>query len=107
RTQTGEASPSWQVRGADVTAGVIYRDSNVVVKRSRFRTQSGRMRSVTEWKPRTAPSSSPEIATKAQPRLLVLYHQLYFGGASDDDLLREIRSRYHGRVVSAHDLDVY
>ena len=32
RTQTGEASPSWQVRGADITAGVIYRDSNVVVK---------------------------------------------------------------------------
>jgi len=48
-----------------------------------------------------------EIATKAQPKLLVLYHQLYFSGASDDDLLREIRSRYHGRVVSAHDLDVY
>jgi hypothetical protein len=28
-------------------------------------------------------------------------------GASDDDLLREVRSRYHGRVVSAHDLDMY
>ena len=48
-----------------------------------------------------------EIATKAQPKLLVLYHQLYFSGATDDDLLREIRSRYRGRVVSAHDLDVY
>jgi ribonuclease BN (tRNA processing enzyme) len=32
RTQTGGASPSWQVRGADVAAGVIYRDSNIVVK---------------------------------------------------------------------------
>ncbi|MEN3354660.1 MAG: hypothetical protein V7640_2818, partial [Betaproteobacteria bacterium] len=32
RTQTGGASPSWQVRGADVSAGVIYRDSNIVVK---------------------------------------------------------------------------
>ena len=48
-----------------------------------------------------------EIATKAKPKLLVLYHQLYFGGASDNDLLREVSSRYHGRVVSAHDLDVY
>jgi ribonuclease BN (tRNA processing enzyme) len=48
-----------------------------------------------------------EIATKAKPKLLVLYHQLYFGGTSDDDLLREVRSRYSGRVVSAHDLDVY
>jgi ribonuclease BN (tRNA processing enzyme) len=47
------------------------------------------------------------IAAKAKPNLLVLYHQIYLGGASDDDLLREIRSRYGGRVVSARDLDVY
>ena len=48
-----------------------------------------------------------DIAAKAQPKLLVLYHQLYLPGATDDDLLREVRSRYCGRVVSAHDLDVY
>jgi ribonuclease Z len=48
-----------------------------------------------------------EIAAKAKPNLLVLYHQLYLGGANDDDLVREIRSRYNGRVVSARDLDVY
>jgi ribonuclease BN (tRNA processing enzyme) len=48
-----------------------------------------------------------EIATKAKPHLLVLYHQLYLGGASDDDLVREVRSRYNGRVVSARDLDIY
>ncbi len=48
-----------------------------------------------------------EIAANAHPKLLVLYHQLYFSGASDDDLLREVRSRYRGRVVSAHDLDIY
>ena len=44
---------------------------------------------------------------KAKPKLLVLYHQLYLGGSSDDDLVREIRSKYNGRVVSAHDLDLY
>ncbi|HMJ19720.1 MAG TPA: hypothetical protein VK478_15155, partial [Gemmatimonadaceae bacterium] len=48
-----------------------------------------------------------EIAAKAKPKLLVLYHQIYVGGTSDEDLVREIRSRYNGRVVSAHDLDVY
>jgi ribonuclease BN (tRNA processing enzyme) len=48
-----------------------------------------------------------EIASKAKPKLLVLYHQLYLGGASDDDLVREIRSKYNGRVISAHDLDSY
>ena len=48
-----------------------------------------------------------EIATRARPGLLVMYHQLYWG-ATDEDLLREIREAgYTGRVVSAADLDVY
>jgi ribonuclease BN (tRNA processing enzyme) len=158
RTQTGGASPSWQVRGADVSAGVIYRDSNIVVKAfevphaswphafgyrvetsDRIIVISGDTRpsdaiarecagcdillhevysaeGFTKIPARFQPYHSSahtstyelaEIAAKAKPKLLVLYHQLYFGGATDDDLLREIRSRYPGRVVSAHDLDVY
>ena len=47
-----------------------------------------------------------DIATAAQPKLLVLYHQLYWG-ATDEDLLREVRTRYNGSVVAAHDLGVY
>ncbi|MGQ0767406.1 MAG: MBL fold metallo-hydrolase [Gemmatimonadota bacterium] len=47
------------------------------------------------------------IAARARPRLLVLYHQLYWG-ATDDDLIREIRAAgYLGPVVSARDLEVY
>jgi ribonuclease BN (tRNA processing enzyme) len=46
------------------------------------------------------------IATKARPGLLVLYHQLFWG-ASDADLLEELRRFYAGRVVSGRDLDVY
>lgn len=47
-----------------------------------------------------------DIATRARPKLLVLYHQLYWG---DDDaaLLRQIRTRYRGLVVSGRDLGVY
>lgn len=47
-----------------------------------------------------------DIASRARPKLLVLYHQLYWG---DDDaaLLRQVRSRYSGDVVSAHDIGVY
>jgi ribonuclease BN (tRNA processing enzyme) len=158
RTQTGGASPSWQVRGADVSAGVIYLDSNIVVKAfevphalwphafgyrvetsDRIIVISGDTRpseaiarecagcdvllhevyaaeGFTKIPARVQPyhasahTSTYElaaIAAKAKPKLLVLYHQLYFAGASDDDLLREVRSRYPGRVVSAHDLDVY
>jgi ribonuclease BN (tRNA processing enzyme) len=47
-----------------------------------------------------------EIATKARPGLLVLYHQLLWG-TSEEDLLSEIQQAYKGRVVSGRDLDVY
>ena len=47
-----------------------------------------------------------EIASRARPKLLVLYHQLFWG-ATDEDLLREVRQRYGGPVVSASDLDVF
>ncbi len=48
-----------------------------------------------------------DIARRARPALLVLYHQLYWG-ASDEDLVREIREAgYDGPVVSAADLDLY
>jgi len=36
----------------------------------------------------------------------VLYHQLYWG-ASDDELVQEVRQRYRGAVVSAKDLGIY
>jgi ribonuclease BN (tRNA processing enzyme) len=158
RTQTGGPSPSWQVRGADVAAGVVYRDSNVIVKAfevshppwqhafgyrvetpDRIIVISGDTRPsnaiarecagcdvllhevysavklprVPGQMQRYLPSAHTstyelaEIAAQAKPKLLVLYHQAYLGGASDDDLVREIRSKYNGRVVSAHDLDLY
>jgi len=48
-----------------------------------------------------------ELAGQAKPRLLVLYHQLFWG-ASDEDLVTEVRDAgYEGAVVSAADLDVY
>jgi ribonuclease BN (tRNA processing enzyme) len=47
------------------------------------------------------------LAGRARPGLLVLYHQLFWG-ATDDDLLREIRAAgYSGAVVSARDLGIY
>ena len=48
-----------------------------------------------------------EIARRARPELLVLYHQLYWG-TDDAGLLREIREAgYMGEVVSASDLDIF
>jgi ribonuclease BN (tRNA processing enzyme) len=47
-----------------------------------------------------------DIATKARPKLLVLYHQLP-SGIADTALLREVHTRYKGVVVSGKDLGVY
>ena len=47
-----------------------------------------------------------EIASRAKPKLLVLYHQLLWG-ATPDDLLAEVREGFDGEVVYANDLDVY
>jgi len=47
-----------------------------------------------------------DMASKAKPGLLILYHQLYHG-VSDEDLLSEIEESYNGKVVSGKDLDIY
>ena len=47
-----------------------------------------------------------EIATRAKPKLLILNHQMNHG-VSDDEILRQIASKYSGRVVWAKDLAIY
>ena len=55
----------------------------------------------------TSTSELAAIARRARPRLLVLYHQLYWG-ITDADLVAELRTAgYTGRVESARDLGVY
>jgi ribonuclease Z len=47
-----------------------------------------------------------KIAARANPKLLVLYHQLMWG-ATEAELLAEIRQNFDGPVAFADDLDVY
>jgi ribonuclease BN (tRNA processing enzyme) len=58
------------------------------------------------------------LATRAQPGLLVLYHRANPGcdqagteecrkTGSEEYLLKEVREAYPGKVVAAHDLNVY
>ena len=55
----------------------------------------------------TSTSELAALALRAKPKLLVLYHQLYWG-AKDDDLIQEIRAAgYPGPVISARDLGIY
>ncbi len=46
------------------------------------------------------------IAAKTRPKLMVLYHILFWG-AGANDLLDEIRQRYDGKVVVGSDLDIF
>ncbi len=152
-----EKSEGWQVRTREITAGVVYQDSNVTVtaiavphanwRRAfayRFQTPdrvivvSGDTRPsealveacagcdilvhevysadrfttrTPEWQryhadAHTSTTELAALATRAKPRLLVLYHQLYWG-TDDEGLVREVRRGYDGAVVSARDLEVY
>jgi ribonuclease BN (tRNA processing enzyme) len=77
-------------------------------------TQVGYDQSKEDWRKyvtnfHTSTKELSALATKAKPKLLVLYHQMFFGGAADTEegLLKEMRQFYGGKVVSAHDLDIY
>lgn len=102
---SGDLSPSEsipeQCNGCDVLLHEVY-------------SEYGYAQSDSAWKAyarafHTSTGELAKIATSAKPKLLVLYHQMYFGGAKDTDaaLLREIRKSYSGKVASAKDLDIY
>jgi len=46
------------------------------------------------------------IASRAQPKLLLLYHQMEWS-STPEEMMAELKSRYDGLVVSAEDLGVY
>jgi len=45
-----------------------------------------------------------ELASKATPRLLILYH---YDGLSPDELMNDMLARYRGHFVIGRDPDVY
>jgi ribonuclease BN (tRNA processing enzyme) len=102
---SGDCAPSPSViencDGCDVLLHEVY-------------SQLGYDESKADWRKyitnfHTSTKELAELAAKAKPKLLVLYHQMFFGGEKDteDGMLKEIRDLYPGKVVSANDLDVY
>jgi len=102
---SGDTSPSESVvencNGCDVLIHELY-------------TQRGFNAKGQDWRKyllsfHTSTRELAEIATRAKPRLLILYHQMFFGGPEDTEegMLNEIRQTYQGKVVSAHDLEIY
>jgi ribonuclease BN (tRNA processing enzyme) len=55
----------------------------------------------------TTPSELAQLANEAKPKLLILYHQLYWN-KDHDNLAAEVKAAgYNGKVVSANDLDIF
>jgi ribonuclease BN (tRNA processing enzyme) len=99
---SGDCAPSQSVieacQGCDVLLHEVY-------------SQTGFLKRPPEWQRyhsqfHTSSRELAEIATKARPGLLILYHQLFWG-TPEEELLNEIRSGYSGKVVSGRDLDIY
>jgi ribonuclease BN (tRNA processing enzyme) len=85
-----------ECNGCDVLVHEVYSDTGFTTIppiRQRYHAQA-----------HTSATQLGDIASRARPGLLVLYHQLYFG-ASDSTLVAEVRSRFSGRIVSSKDLD--
>lgn len=74
-------------------------------------SQAGFERRSPEWQryhshAHTSSLELARIANQVQPDLLILYHQLLWG-ATEEELLNEIRANYSGHVVYGRDLDSF
>lgn len=54
-----------------------------------------------------SPREVAEEAAKAKPGLLVLYHQVYWGATTADDVTAEVKKWYAGKAATGKDLEVY
>ncbi len=99
---SGDSSPSDKVAeysaGADILIHEVYYKKGYDTKNEFWRNYHA--------KNHTSTLQLGEIAAKAKPKLVVLYHILYWG-AEEKDLLNEIATKYNGKVIVGKDLDVY
>ncbi|MBM3791148.1 MAG: MBL fold metallo-hydrolase [Acidobacteria bacterium] len=99
---SGDTTPS---------AGVIENCNGCDVLIHEVYSQKGFLTRPREWQKyhsnsHTSSRELAQIAAKARPGLLILYHQLLWG-TTEEELLQEIRRTYAGRVVSGKDLDIF
>jgi len=99
---SGDCRPSPSViencNGCDVLIHEVYSQAGFATRTPAWQEYHSRYH--------TSSRELADIATRARPSLLILYHQLFWG-TSEDDLLKEVRERYAGKVVSGRDLDIY
>jgi len=87
-----------EYRGCDVLVHEVYSTAGLETRDTVWRRYHESVH--------TSSRELADMASRAKPGLLVLYHQLLWG-ASEEQLLLEIRDAYNGRVVSGKDLQVH
>lgn len=101
---SGDTAPSAAIaeacRGCDVLVHEVYSATRFL---QRFPPAAQRYHATFH----TSTKQLAELASKSKPKLLVLYHQLYFAPPENVDLVKEIRETYSGAVVNGRDLGVY
>ena len=85
-------------KDADILIHEVYSDSGFA-RRDLFWQEYHRTN-------HTSANELGEIASRAKPKLLILYHVLFWG-SSEETVLEEVRENYSGEVVLGQDLDVY
>jgi len=101
---SGDTRPTQSIvdacRGCDVLVHEVYSDE-------RFNLVFGASRGQYHRSFHTSTRELAKLATETKPKLLVLYHQLYFGAPEEVDLVKEIHQTYPGAVVNGRDLTEY
>jgi ribonuclease BN (tRNA processing enzyme) len=99
---SGDAAPSESVvaacGGCDVLVHEVYSEAGFRKRRPEWQRYHAAFH--------TSSRQLGELARRARPKLLVLYHQLLWD-TTPEDLLKEIAEVYPGKVVFGNDLDVF
>ncbi len=101
---SGDTTPSHAIEEACQQCDVLVHE---VYSADRFNVLLGSGRGQYHTKSHTSTRELAELAAKSKPKLLVLYHQLYFGPSDQVDLVKEIHRTYSGNVVNGTDLTAY
>jgi ribonuclease BN (tRNA processing enzyme) len=102
---SGDTAPSEKVveysKGADILVHEVYTKKGFDIMWA-----NDEARQLWHKSNHTSAYELGEIAREINPRLLVLYHIIYWG-ASEQDLIDEISEKYKGRFIVGKDLDVF
>lgn len=99
---SGDSSPSEKIieyaSGADILIHEVYYKKAFDTKTEFWKNYHAQNH--------TSTIELAEIANKTQPKLVVLYHILFWG-ATEKDIINEISTKYMGKVIVGKDLDIY